>query len=102
MLDHEQDEGQFFSVDVSVELDLRPAGASDDLGDTVDYGDLARRVHDRVASERWDLIEKVAERVADLVLEDRRVESVTVAVHKPDAPISVPFRDVAVTITRPG
>lgn len=100
VLDHEQGQGQFFSLDLSLELDLTPAGASDDLGDTIDYADLARRIHQRVSSERWNLIEKVAERVADLVLEDSRVGSVTVTVHKPDAPVSVPVGDVAVTVTR--
>jgi dihydroneopterin aldolase len=100
VLEHEQEEGQVFSVDVSLDLDLSQACVTDDVVDTVDYGDLARRVHDRVASERWDLIEKVAQRVADLVLEDGRVRSVRVTVHKPEAPIPTPFRDVSVTITR--
>lgn len=100
VLEDEREEGQVFSIDVSLELDLSRAGASDDLADTVDYGELARRVHERVSSEQWNLIEKVAERVADLVLDDRRVGAVTVTVHKPDAPISVPFRDVSVSISR--
>lgn len=100
VLEDEKEKGQVFAVDLSLDVDLRQAGASDDLADTVDYGDLARRVHERVSSERWDLIEKVAERVAELVLEDQRVSGVTVTVHKPDAPISVPFRDVSVSVTR--
>ncbi len=100
MLADEQEEGQVFSIDLTLELDLSRAGASDELADTVDYGDLARRVHERVSSERWNLIEKVAERVAALVLDDHRVGSVTVTVHKPDAPISVPCQDVSVSITR--
>lgn len=100
VLEDEQEEGQVFSVDVSLEMDLRRPGISDRLGDTVDYGDLARRVHERVSAERWDLIEKVAQRVAELALEDDRVRSVTVTVHKPDAPMPVAFQDVSVSITR--
>lgn len=100
VLKDEQEQGQIFSVDVSLDLDLSRASVSDDVADTLDYGELARMVHDRVASERWNLIEKVADRVADLVLEDQRVSAVTVTVHKPDAPISVPFRDVSVSISR--
>ncbi|HLT97927.1 MAG TPA: dihydroneopterin aldolase [Acidimicrobiia bacterium] len=100
VLEEEQRDGQLFSVDVEIELDLRRAAHTDDLADTADYGELAERVSARVAEERWNLIEKVAQRVADLVLEDERVQATTVTVHKPQAPISVPFRDVTVTVRR--
>lgn len=100
VLDGEKESGQLFSVDVEMEVDLRPAARSDDLADTVDYGDLAEKVHRRVAEERWDLIETVADRVADLLLEDPRVTAATVTIHKPQAPLPVPFRDVAVTVRR--
>lgn len=100
VLDREQEEGQLFAIDVDLSLDLTAPGHSDCLTDTVDYGALAGRIHDLVSSERWNLIEKVAQRVADLVLENSLVEAVTVTVHKPQAPIEVPFRDVTVTITR--
>ncbi len=96
----EQERGQRFLVDVVATLDLSAASASDDLADTLDYGALARAVHDRVAAERWDLIERVAERVADLVLEDARVSAVEVTVHKPEAPMPVAVADVAVVILR--
>lgn len=96
----EQADGQLFVVDVDIELDLAPASASDDLSDTVDYGRLALLIHQRVSGERWNLIETVAGRVADLVLEDRRVGAVTVTVHKPQASITVPFDDVRVTLRR--
>ncbi len=100
VLDHERIHGQTFLVDVRLDADLTSASQSDDLKDTIDYGSLARRIHERVAGERWDLIERVAERVADLVLDDPRVESVEVTVHKPAAPIPVEFEDVAVTVRR--
>ncbi|MFT4284923.1 MAG: dihydroneopterin aldolase, partial [Protaetiibacter sp.] len=66
----------------------------------VDYGELADRVVRAVESDPVDLIETVAERVARLVLEYPPVEVVEVTVHKPDAPIAVPFADVAVTVRR--
>lgn len=100
VLDQEKEEGQLFSVDLDLRFDLSPASTSDDITDTVDYGSLAERVHGLVAGERWNLIETVAERVADLVLEDPRIDSVTVTIHKPQAPIPVPFRDVSVTVQR--
>lgn len=98
--EEEIENGQLFSVDVEMQLDLQPAASSDDLADTIDYGTVAERVHERVTGERWNLIEKVATRVADLLLEDQRVAAATVTIHKPQAPISIPFRDVAVTVHR--
>lgn len=100
VLPEEREQGQLFYVDVALTLDLSLAGQSDDLRHTVHYGELAEAIRTRVAGERWDLIERVADRVAEMVLEDTRVESVTVVVHKPSAPIPIPFRDVSVTIQR--
>lgn len=100
VLESEQQQGQIFSIDVEMELDLAAASASDDLADTVDYGLLAEQVAATVGGERWNLIERVAERVAALVMADERVTATTVTVHKPQAPIEVPFRDVTVTIHR--
>lgn len=96
----EKEHGQRFLVDVEVSLDLSRAGATDQLPDTVDYGHLATAVHRVVAGERWDLLERVADRVAEVVLAYPLVAGVDVTVHKPDAPIGVPFADVAVTIHR--
>jgi len=99
-LPEEKVESQPFVVDVSVFLDVGPAAASDDLAETVDYGKLARDVHDLVAGESHNLIETVAGRVADLAMDDHRVERVIVTVHKPQAPITVEFGDVSVTVDR--
>lgn len=98
--DDERHSGQVFLVDVDVWMDLSAAAAADDLAKTLHYGELGMAIHDRVASERWDLIETVAERVADLILADERVERTQVTIHKPSAPIPVEFRDVSVTIVR--
>lgn len=100
VLSSEKEAGQTFLVDVELFLDLAVAAASDRLSDTVHYGVLAQRIHDVVAEERWDLIETVAGRVAEIGLDDRRVWQVKVTIHKPQAPIGVAFNDVAVTLTR--
>jgi len=92
--------GQKFLVDVDVWMDLAQAGAGDDLSATVHYGELGMAIHERVSSERWDLIERVAERVAEVVLADQRVERTAVTIHKPSAPIPLEFSDVSVTIVR--
>ena len=98
--EEERAAGQTFVLDVVATLDLMPAGRTDDLSETVDYGFLAGAIHRQVSGEQWNLIETVAERVADLVLENGQVTRVEVTVHKPEAPIEVPFEDVAVTIVR--
>ena len=100
VLPEEKRAGQRFLVDVELELDLSAAGAADDLTQTVDYGLLAQRIHDVVASERWDLIERVATRVAETLLEDSRVRAAVATIHKPEAPIAVGFSDVSVTVRR--
>ena len=100
VLEREKTDAQVFLVDLTVYLDLAPAGSSDNLVDTVDYGRLAEEAHDLVQSESYQLIETVAERVAGRVLEKPAVERVVVTVHKPQAPIPVKFGDVAVTVDR--
>ena len=96
----ERENGQLFVIDADISLALSEAAESDDVTSTIHYGELALAIHDRVAGERWNLIERVAGRVADLILEDDRVVGVDVTVHKPEAPITVPFSDVSVTISR--
>ena len=97
----ERADGQDFVVDAVLELDLRPAGASDDLADTVDYGVLANRLAAVVAGEPVDLLETLATRLAEICLADGRVVTVEVTVHKPAAPIDLSFTDVSVTVIRP-
>ncbi len=97
----ERADGQDFVVDAVLELDLRPAGASDDLADTLDYGVLATQLAAVVAGEPVDLLETLATRLAEVCLADGRVVSVEVTVHKPSAPIDLSFTDVSVTVIRP-
>ena len=100
VFEHERREGQTFVVDVVVHLDTRRAAARDDLTHTLDYGTLAQQVVAVIEGPPADLIETVAERIAATVLADGAVTAVDVSIHKPQAPITVPFGDVVVTIRR--
>lgn len=100
VFDFEREAGQEFVIDLTAWLDLATPGASDELAATVNYGELALEVADAVRGDAVNLIETVAERVASVVLAHRQVAEVRVTIHKPNAPIEVPFDDVAVTITR--
>ena len=100
VFDFERREGQVFVVDLVLGIDTRPAAASDDLVDTVNYGTLVADVKAAVERDPVDLIETVAQRITDVCLMDTRVEWARVTLHKPDAPIDATYSDVALTITR--
>ncbi len=96
----EREQGQEFVIDVTVWLDFTRAATADDVAATMHYGELAVEVADAVRRDPVDLIETLAERIAGVVLAHPLVEAVRVTVHKPNAPIEVPFSDVSVTIER--
>lgn len=100
VFDFERREGQVFIIDLTLGIDTRRAAASDDLADTEHYGVLVDRVVKAVESDPVDLIETLAQRIADVVLTGDSVEWVRVTVHKPDAPIQAEFADVSLSITR--
>jgi dihydroneopterin aldolase/2-amino-4-hydroxy-6-hydroxymethyldihydropteridine diphosphokinase len=100
VLEHERLDGQDFVVDVVLHLDTRPAAAHDDLTRTVHYGELATAVADAVRTDPVDLVETLAARIARLCLRDPLVRAADVTVHKPDAPVTEDFADVAVTVRR--
>lgn len=100
VFDHEKADGQRFTCDVTLWVDTRRAAARDDLAEAVDYGAVAQAVHAVLAGPPRDLIEAVAADVADAVLTDARVLAVDVTIHKPQAPITVPFADVTVAVHR--
>ncbi|WP_030906366.1 dihydroneopterin aldolase [Streptomyces sp. NRRL F-5126] len=97
---HEREEGQTFVVDVVLGLDTSRAAADDDLAKTVHYGIVAEEVVAVVEGDPVDLIETLAERIAQQCLKHGGVLEVEVTLHKPEAPITVPFDDVTITITR--
>lgn len=97
----EKTTAQRFEVDVELELDLGPAGRTDDLTRTVDYGRVAERVRDVVLGPSVDLIETLAERIATAVLGDApAVDAVIVRVRKPGVVLVVPVDHAAVEIRR--
>ena len=98
--DFERRDGQDFVVDVVLELDLSKAAVSDDVADTVHYGELAEALAKVIAGEPVNLLETLAARLASVCLSDERVAAVTITVHKPQAPVAVPVSDLAVTIRR--
>lgn len=100
VFEHEKRAGQEFVVDITAWLDLAEAAASDDLQQTLHYGELAQLAADIVAGEPADLIESVAGKIAEKVMKDERLHAVEVTVHKPSAPIPLTFDDVAVTVHR--
>jgi dihydroneopterin aldolase len=96
----ERTAGQTFLVDLVLHVDTSRAAESDDVADTVHYGELAAEVVAVVEGEPVNLIETLAARVATVCLSRPAVTRVEVTVHKPEAPVGVPVDDVAVTITR--
>lgn len=97
----ERREGQNFSVDIEVTTDFGKSAASDDVADTVNYAELADIAHEAITGEPYNLIEKLADKIARGCLEIAGVSSVSVTVHKPQAPIEVPFGNVSVTRNLP-
>lgn len=100
VFEHERRVGQHFVIDTTLYVSTAAAAASDDVADTVHYGEAAERIAAIVGGEPVNLIETLAGRIADALLTYDGVRMVAVTVHKPDAPIDLEFADVAVTIRR--
>jgi dihydroneopterin aldolase len=98
--DDEKRDGQYFFVDTTLYLSTQRAAETDDVADTVHYGEVAEQIVAIVEGTSVNLLEALAARIADALLERDLVHLVSVTVHKPKAPIAVPFKDVAVTIRR--
>lgn len=97
----EKERAQPFEVDLDVVTDLAPAGRSDALADTIDYGELVGRVEAVVQSERHELLERVGQRIVEAVLAvDPRIESVRVTLRKLRPPLPVDVATAGITITR--
>lgn len=100
VLPKEQETPQPFVLDVTLDTDLRAAGQSDALTDSVSYADVALLVEQTVRESRAQLLERVAAQVAAQVLTRFPVQRVTVRLCKPQAPIPAAFDTVGVEITR--
>lgn len=100
VFDFERRDGQTFVIDLEIGLETVSAAATDDLSRTVDYGSLVAEVKKAAEQDPVDLIETLAQRIADVCLTRGQVERVQVTVHKPHAPIEATFDDVTLTIYR--
>lgn len=101
VLDSEKAQGQTFSVDIVCWLNTADAARDDDLTKTLNYAELAELAHGIVTGPPRDLIETVAGEIAEEILSRYELpHAVEVTVHKPHAPIAVPFDDVAIVARR--
>ncbi len=92
--------GQWFEVDATLDIDLAAAGQSDRIADTLDYRAAIEHIRQTVASSKVDLIERLAQQIADGLLALVGVEAVCVRVTKPAAPIPEFAGKIAVEICR--
>ena len=100
VLEKEWSAPQTFTVDLLLWVNTDRAALSDDIADTVSYAEIADKAHAILVGPSVRLIETLGHKIADAALEDSRVRGVEVIVHKPEAPIDVPFTDVSVTIRK--
>lgn len=96
----EREHGQHFVVDIEARLDLREAGTTDLLGSTLDYDSIIKKVQNVIAHERFTLIEALAERISEVILENPEVYATTIRVAKPKPPIEADLESVQVEIQR--
>lgn len=101
VFEHERREGQRFVVDVDLGVDMTAAAAADDLALTIDYSVVADQVLAILTGTPRDLVETVAVEIADRLLAMTGVHDVLVTLHKPEAPLGVPFEDVLIRVQRP-
>ena len=101
VLESEKITGQDFYVDVVLELDLTRASVKDDVSDTINYAEVTDLVVAQITGDPVSLIEKLAGNIADRIKATYpQASSVSVTVHKPQAPVHAQFRDISVTINR--
>jgi len=100
LFDSEKKSGQEFIVDIRIEADLSEACQSDQIESTIDYGKVAIRVKELIETGSFNLIERLAEVIAESVKQEFQAKAVEVTVHKPSAPVDLQFEDISVTIKR--
>ncbi|MGQ4647473.1 dihydroneopterin aldolase [Lyngbya aestuarii] len=99
-LPEEQVLGQWFEVNLTMWLDLTDAGKSDEITDTLDYRAAIDRVKQTVKTSKFALVEKLANAIADAILELDKVQQVQVQLSKPAAPIPDFGGTITIDITR--
>lgn len=101
VLESEAKDGQYFYLDIVLDVDTSRSAATDDLALTVDYGRLASELVDAATGTRFQLIETLAHHLAAICMDYELVDGVKLSVHKPSAPIPHEFDDVSVTVRYP-
>lgn len=97
----EKEEGQIFIIDLISSINIDKPCQTDCVDDTVSYAKVIKTVRRVFTAEKFDLIEKAAQTVADAILDEyEQIESVTLTLKKPYAPVKADFEYVAVEITR--
>lgn len=96
----EQERPQPWEIDITLELDLEAAGRTDALEDTVDYGAVSVEVERIVVTEQHQLIERLAQRIAETLLADPKISAVEVNVRKIRPPVPVDLATSGVVIRR--
>ncbi len=97
----EKENGQNFVIDLDYYVNIAKACQMDALDDTVSYAKVVKTIRRVFTAEKYDLIERAAQVIADAVLDDfEDIFKVEVTLKKPEAPISAEFDYVAVSITR--
>ena len=100
VFEHERKEGQEFIVDVEFDYNTAKAIQTDFIKDAIDYGAVAILIKSIVEGEPRNLIEKVADEIAQQILNNFKVDSVKITLHKPQAPSDMEFKDVSVSVER--
>ena len=100
VFEHEKKEGQEFIVDVEFDYNTAKAIQTDFIEDAIDYGAVSILIKSIVEGEPRNLIEKVADEIAQQILNNFKVDSVKITLHKPQAPIDMEFKDVSVSVER--
>jgi dihydroneopterin aldolase len=101
LFENERKNGQDFYVDLILNLDLASAAQSDAIEDTVNYAEITELTHQEITTNPVNLIEKLAYRIAETILSSHpKVKSVTVTVHKPQAPVGLKVQDISVVVNK--
>lgn len=101
VFEEEKREGQDFYLNATLYLDIHTPGKSDNLEDSLNYGEVSHFMNQVFTEKSYDLIEAACENLCErLLLEFPKLEAIEVEVQKPDAPIGLPFENVSVTMYR--
>ncbi len=92
--------GQWFEVDLTLWVDLAPAGHSDNINDTVDYREAIAIVKSQITTAKFELVERLISAIADKILSLEKVNQVRVKLSKPAAPIPDFSGKITLDITR--